>query len=106
MGLATDCDHPLCGIIGGPCSLATGRSRGCRPGLASKVVAPEAFDEVRTLVAVIDPDGRDERGREAAARLAAIIRREAREDRHLVALASAEDPELADSLARLCRRRP
>lgn len=101
----TDCGHPLCELIGGDCSLATRRSRGCTPGLASKSVAPEVFDEVRALVAVIDPDRPDERGREAAVRLAAIVRREARDDRLLVVLARDEEPELASALARLCVRR-
>jgi hypothetical protein len=68
-------------------------------------VAPEVFDEVRALVAVIDLDHPDERGREAAVRLAAIVRREAREDRLLVVLARDEEPELASALARLCVRR-
>ncbi len=30
----------LCALIGGPCSLATNRTRGCRPGLAARTVAP------------------------------------------------------------------
>lgn len=100
-----DCGHPLCELIGGPCSLATGRSRGCRPGLAPRTVAPEVFDEVRALLAVIDLEHPDDRGREAAVRLAAILRREARDDRLLVVIARAEEPELAPALARLCVRR-
>jgi hypothetical protein len=98
-----DCGHPLCELIGGSCSLAANRSRGCRPGLAPKTVAPEVFDEVRALVGVIVPGG--EQAREAAVRLAAIIRREARDDRLLVVLARDEDPELAAALSRLCVRR-
>ena len=103
----TDCGHPLCALIGGPCSLATRRSRGCRPNLGSRHVAPELLDEVRALVAIIDPDIPDTRGervRKAAARLAEIMRREALEDRSLLAYARLEEPELAPALARLCVR--
>lgn len=100
-----DCGHLLCELIGGSCSLATGRSRGCRPGLTSKTVATDVFDEVRELLAVIDPDVRDGRARPAAVRLAKIIRREALEDRNLIAQARDEEPELAPALERLCRRR-
>jgi hypothetical protein len=96
------CEHPLCAIIGGSCSLATGRSRGCRPGLASKLVEPKLFDEVRALLAAIEANS----DHAAAVRLAALIRHEAREDRHLLAIARSDEPELAPSLARLCRRAP
>jgi hypothetical protein len=99
-----DCRHPLCELIGGPCSLATGRSRGCTPGLASKTVAPEVFDEVRSLIAVIE-SGQGSDVRDAAVRLAAIVRREARDDRLLVVIARDEEPDLAPALARLCLRR-
>jgi hypothetical protein len=99
----TDCGHPLCELIGGACSLATGRSRGCRPGLASRTVEPEVFEEVRALVAAIEQA--DEHSREGAVRLAAIIRREARDDRLLVVIARSEEPDLAPALARLCLRR-
>jgi hypothetical protein len=99
-----ECGHLLCELIDDSCSLATGRSRGCRPGLASKSVAPEVFEEVRALLAVIDPRVRDERVHAAAVRLAEIIRREAREDRHLLALASIDEPDLAPALAQLCVR--
>lgn len=98
----TDCGHPLCKLIEGPCSLTAGRSRGCTPGLAPKDVAPEVFDEVRALLEVIDL--KDANTRSAAARLAEIIRREAREDRNLVALARDDEPELASALQRLCLR--
>jgi hypothetical protein len=101
--VTSDCGHPLCDLIGGPCSLATGRSRGCRPGLAPRTVAPEVFEEVRALVAAIDAGG--EGVRDAAVRLAAIIRREARDDRLLVVIARDEEPELAPALQRLCLRR-
>lgn len=63
------------------------------------------FDEVRELLAVIEERADDERVRAAADRLAAIIRREAREDRHLLALARSDEPELAPALERLCLRR-
>ena len=97
-----DCGHPLCELIGGSCSLATHRSRGCGANLASRTIAPEVFDEVRTLLAAI---ARDADARSAAVRLAEIVRREARDDRNLVAQAEDDDPDLAGELARLCRRR-
>ncbi len=96
------CGHPLCELIGGACSIATRRSRGCTPGLASKSVAPEVYDEVRVLVAVIE-GGVDVR--DAAIRLATIVRREAQDDRLLVVLARTDEPDLAPALARLCARR-
>jgi hypothetical protein len=103
--VTTDCGHLLCELIDRSCSLATGRSRGCRPNLASKIVAPEIVEEVRSLLAVIDPDVRDERVRKAAIRLAEIVRREALDDRPLLAYARIEEPELAPALERLCVRR-
>jgi hypothetical protein len=103
--MTTDCGHLLCELIGGPCSLATRRSRGCRPNLVSKHVAPEIVDEVRALVALIDPDVRDDRIHRAAVRLAEIMRREALDDRPLLAYARIEEPELAPALERLCLRR-
>ena len=99
------CGHLLCELIGGDCSLATRRSRGCRPNLGSKQIAPAILDEVRALVAVIDPDVRDARIRQAAVRLAEIVRREALDDRPLLAYARIEEPELAPALERLCLRR-
>lgn len=103
--MSEPCGHPLCELIGGACSIATGRSRGCHAGFTSRTVADEVFDEVRALLAVIDLQVRDERVRAAAVRLAEIIRREAREDRNLLALARSDEPELADALAKLCIRR-
>lgn len=103
--MTTDCGHLLCELIDRPCSLATGRSRGCRPNLGSKTIAPDVLEEVRELLAVIDPDVRDERVQKAAVRLAEIMRREARDDRPLLAYARIEEPELARELARLCVRR-
>jgi hypothetical protein len=95
----TDCGHRLCELIGGACSLASGRSRGCTPGLGPKAVEPEVFDEIRALLPFIDTRV------EAARRLAEIVRREARSDRNVVALARDEEPELATALERLCLRR-
>lgn len=100
-----DCGHLLCEIIGGPCSLATGRSRGCTPGLTSKTITPQVFDEVRALLAAIDPERPDEYVRSAAVRLAEIIRREAREDRLLLVHARDDEPDLVPALERLCVRR-
>ncbi len=99
------CGHLLCELIGGGCSLATRRSRGCRANVTSPDVAPEVFEEVRALLAAIEPSAIDDRGRAAAIRLATIVRREALEDRHLVAIARSDEPDLAPALARLCVRR-
>ena len=95
--MTPDCGHPLCELIGGSCSIATGRSRGCTPGLSSRELAPEVFEEVRGLLPAIE--GGD---RAAAVRLAEIIRREAREDRHLLAFARSDEPDLMPALERLC----
>lgn len=103
--MASDCRHLLCELIGGSCSLATGRSRGCRPSLAARTIAPGVFDEVRELLAIIDPDVRDDRVHAAAVRLAEIVRREARDDRHLLAHARSDEPELVPALEKLCLRR-
>lgn len=73
--------------------------------MTAKSFAPEVLDEVRALLAVIDPDVRDEPVRTAAIRLAAIIRREALDDRHVLAYARIEEPELVPVLERLCVRR-
>lgn len=97
------CGHPLCELIGGDCSLAITRSRGCRPNVNAKSVAPEIFDEVRGLLAVIDPA--DPATRAQAIRLAAIVRREALDDRHLIAHVRSDEPELSAALERLCLRR-
>jgi hypothetical protein len=102
--VAADCGHLLCELIDRSCSLATGRSRGCRPNVTSKEVAPDTVEEVRALLAVIDPDVRGEPVRSAAVRLAEIMRREALDDRPLLAYVRAEEPELAPALARLCAR--
>ena len=99
------CGHLLCELIGGACSLVTGRSRGCRPNVTEREVAPEVLDEVRTLVAAIDPGSLDERGRAAAARLAQLVRREALDDRNLLVIASSDELDFAPALVRLCERR-
>jgi len=61
-------------------------------------VAPEVLDEVRGLLANIEE-------REAAVRLAQLVRREALDDRNLVAFARGEELDFADQLAALCARR-
>ena len=99
------CGHLLCELIGGDCSLAIRRTRGCRANVTSKDVAPERIDEIRDLLAVIDPDVRTDAVREAAVRLAAIVRREALDDRNVLAVVAEEEPDLAPALTRLCRRR-
>jgi hypothetical protein len=98
------CGHPLCELIGGACSIAVQRSRGCRPNVVPDL-APDLFDEVRALLAAIDAETHDETGRTAAVRLATIIRREALDGRSLLALVRVEEPELAPALERLCVRR-
>lgn len=103
--MTDDCGHPICELIGGSCSIATGRSRGCTPTPAAKSVAAEVFDEVKALLAILEPGVVDERARAAAVRLAEIIRREARDDRHLLAHARMDEPDLAPLLERLCVRR-
>src|SRR5580692_6572556 len=95
------CQHPICELIGdGGCSLATGRSRGCTAAPTEKTIDPIVFDEVRTLLAAVATGDRD-----ATIRLAAIVRREAREDRNLLAQARDDEPELARQLADLLVRR-
>ncbi len=102
--MARACTHRLCELIGGDCSIAIDRSRGCRPGSWTKTVAPALFDEVRALLAAIDPSARTESGRAAAMRLAQIIRAEALEERNLLAHARDDEPELAELLAPLVVR--
>ena len=99
-----DCGHLLCELVGDAgCSISTGRSRGCTPGIAERSIASEVFDEVRELLAAIDR--RDDSTNEAAVRLAEIIRREARSDRQLLAHARMDEPELVPALEALCVRR-
>jgi len=97
----SSCRHPLCELVGGAaCSITAGRSRGCTPGIAAATIDPAVFDEVRALLAAIATGDRD-----AAIRLAAIVRREARDDRNLLAHARDDAPELAARLAELLLRR-
>ena len=103
--MASDCGHLLCDLVGGSCSLATGRSRGCTAAITARTISPEVFDEVRALLAAIDPDTGGEPSRAAAVRLAEIIRREAREDRQLLVHARRDEPDLVPALERLCVRR-
>ena len=100
--MSTTCGHPLCALIGGSCSLLAGFSRGCSSDLRRRSdVDPEVFDEIERLLPLVDGGDRD-----AAVRLAAIIRREAREGRGVMAQARDEAPELAPALERLCTRAP
>ncbi len=97
----SSCRHPICELIGeAACSIASGRTRGCTPGLAAKTIDPCVLDEVRALLTAMATGDRD-----AAIRLAAIVRREAREDRNLLAHAREDDPDLAAQLAELVVRR-
>jgi hypothetical protein len=94
------CTHLLCELIGGDCSIAVNRSRGCHAGGWARTVASGVFDEVRALLAAIDT-----RDRSAAVRLAQIVRAEALEERNVLAHAREDDPELAELLAPLVVRR-
>ncbi len=96
------CRHRLCALIGGACSLVIVRSRGCRPNVTSPDVAPEVLDEVRTLITKLGAHGAHG-DREAAVRLAQIVRREALDDRNLLAIAREDELEFADALAVLVR---
>ena len=97
----SSCRHLICERIGeGACSIASGRTRGCTPALAAKTIDPSVLDEVRALLPAIATGDRD-----AAIRLAAIVRREAREDRNLLAQVRDDEPELAAPLAELLARR-
>lgn len=101
----SSCGHPICELIGdAACSIASGKSRGCRPNLAANV-EPQLVETVRTLLAaLVATDDLDAR-RAAARQLAQLVRREAREDRQLLVLVRDEDPELAPELAGLLARR-
>lgn len=68
--------------------------------MAAKAIDDAVLDEVRALVAAIAEGQRD-----AAVRLAAMVRHEARADRNMLAQARDDDPELAVQLARLLVRR-
>ncbi len=99
---APDC-HPLCALAGAAtCSLAIHRSRGCRPNVTARDVDPAIFTEVRALLATLAAPSADPR--DAATRLAAIIRREALDDRHLLAHARSDEPDLVPALEHLTSR--
>ena len=73
---------------------------------------PALIEEVCTLLAQLGPPspgdaGASERQRAAATRLAFLFRREARNDRNLMTLATEDEiePELRARLEALCRRR-
>lgn len=95
------CRHRLCELLGGPCSLAAARSRGCRPNQV-RALDPAIFDELRALVAAVEAGGAFDRA--AAVQLADRVRRAALEGRNLVALVRAEELDFADAFARLCAR--
>jgi hypothetical protein len=92
------CRHRLCGLIGGACSIVITRSRGCRPNITSPETSSELLDEVRTLIVAIE-----EGDRAAAVRLAQIVRREALDDRNVLAVARRDELDFADALASLVR---
>ena len=107
------CGHALCRLLGDDCSLASGRSRGCRTGPRKATpFGPELVEEVRALLAQLGPAppsdaAAPDRQRAAATRLAFLFRREARSDRNLLTLAADDElePELCARLEALCRRR-
>jgi hypothetical protein len=101
------CGHPLCALVGGACSLATGRSRGCQAPRPAAPFEPALVEEVATLLAQLAPQAAaPEDQRAPATRLAFLFRREARGDRNLLALATDDElePELAARLTSLCSR--
>jgi hypothetical protein len=101
------CGHRLCELIGGACSLAVGVSRGCGVGVPPRVeIDADVFEEIAGLIAVIDAAARplSEAAREAAVRLAAIVRREAVDGRSVLAQARRGEPELVARLEALCAR--
>ena len=118
----TRCGHPLCQLLGGDCSLSARLSRGCRTGArTAPPFEPGLIDEVCTLLAQLGPPSPGDAGapgapdapshadrqRAAATRLAFLFRREARNDRNLLALTDDDElePELRARLDQLCRRR-
>jgi len=84
-------------------------SRGCRTGLRPPAeIDPEVYDEIAALLGVLEPvqPGGLTPGpaMDAAVRLAAIIRREARDGRSVLAQARRNEPAVVPSLERLCVR--
>ncbi len=103
------CGHRLCALLGGACSLLAGVSHGSHAGPRPRTtIEPAVYDEIRALLPAIAVDAAGVLpagpGRDAAARLAAIIRREAREGRGVLAQARLDEPDLAGRLDPLCRR--
>ncbi len=105
------CGHLLCELAGGACSLTPGLSRGCRTGPRPRTaIEADVFEEVRALLGLLDPARlvaplAPGPVRDAAVRLAAIIRREAREGRGVLAQAREDEPDLVPRLERLCKPR-
>lgn len=85
------CTHALCEQIGGACSLAVQRSRGCHANSWATETSPAVLAEARALLDHLD--------RAAAVRLAQLVRLEALEQRSLAA--QLDD----DRLAALVRKR-
>jgi hypothetical protein len=83
-------------------------SRGCGTGPRPRTIEPEVYDEIGALLVVLEPvrPGGLMPGpaMAAAVRLAAIIRREARDGCSVLALARRAEPDLVASLERLCVR--
>lgn len=107
--MAPVCGHHLCALLGGACSLLAGVSHGSHAGPRPRTTIELAvYDEIRALLPAIAVDAAGVLpagpGRDAAARLAAIIRREAREGRGVLGQARLDEPELAGRLEPLCRR--
>lgn len=108
------CGHPLCALLGEDCHLATGVSRGCRTGFhPARELGADVIAEVTALLATLaaalplaaaapPPPAI----LTAAARLAHLFRREARDERNLLVLArdGTLEPDLAAALLRLCTR--
>ena len=105
------CGHPLCELVGGDCSLATGLSRGCQTGpRRAAPFEPAVISEVEALLSqLVTPLSDDPTAahRAAATRLAFLFRREARSGRSLLALGADDElePDLRARLESLCRRR-
>lgn len=107
--MSSHCGHRLCELLGGACSLIAGVSHGSHAALrARSAIEPDVYDELRALLPQIDGDAvgalTPGPARDAAARLAAIVRREAREGRGVLAQARIDEPELAPRLEQLCAR--
>ena len=91
------CTHPLCALIDDGCRIAIQRSRGCHANHWPAATAPAVLAEARALLAALD--------RDAAIRLAQLVRTEALEQRSLATQLADEDEALGAALARLCASR-